>query len=563
MKNLFIRDDDLTKQFCLAIAFAAVAAKLILARLQYATIYPPLAPLDDDLMFCRAVSITKGEWLGRYNQLTLSKHMFFRLWLAFLHVLKVPYLVGNMALWAIACRLAVAAFAPFIERNWHKLFIFLLLLFNPAASASYATRVYRDSVFPAFCFIFFSCCAAMAVRVYLKQGKITGWAILQGFAFGRIYLSREDGIWVLPFSVAATVITVGLMIIFKGKETGEKAKKFDITGYIALTFGSYIISLAMIFGYCYMNYLYYGRFIISDFSQGEFKDAYGAMTSLEQDNWHPMVAVPEDVREDLYREIEMFAPVKEALAVPLIENGYMNEAIGDYESGAFYWAMRQALANLGVYESPQSAKEYFETLTREIQAAVDSGRLKTQSGTNKLRSSLTPPIRKEYVLPVIEETFNGIELVLTFSQRDPLAGRAVGTTEEIQPVEEFIYQKGAVALIENTQIPYLSPIRAVAHRVLRLIRAVYRVIIPVMFIIRLIWQIKTLISDILEKRFTQRGYLNIIAFGLVGMAFLRRAMIAFVEVCAFGIGTYIMYLATAHPLIILYSGLGFVKTFEQ
>ena len=56
--------------------------------------------------------------------------------------------------------------------------------------------------------------------------------------------------------------------------------------------------------------------------------------------------------------------------------------------------------------------------------------------------------------------------------------------------------------------------------------------------------------------------LNIIMLGLVGMALLRCAMIAFVEVASFNIGTYVMYLSTVHPLIILYCFIGFVKSFE-
>ena len=56
--------------------------------------------------------------------------------------------------------------------------------------------------------------------------------------------------------------------------------------------------------------------------------------------------------------------------------------------------------------------------------------------------------------------------------------------------------------------------------------------------------------------------LNIVLLGLVGMALLRCAMIAFVEVASFNIGTYVMYLSTVHPLLLLYSVTGFCKTFE-
>ena len=163
---------------------------------------------------------------------------------------------------------------------------------------------------------------------------------------------------------------------------------------------------------------------------------------------------------------------------------------------------------------------------------------------------------------VLAETFAGFKVSILFRQCDPVAHRAVGTPEEITPVEEFINQPGAVALIPYTETPYLSPIRAVSHGILRLFNVIYTVCIPLMFVISVFWQIKKLREDITNKAFDRESMLNIVMLGFVGMALLRCAMIAFVEVASFGIGTYVMYLSTVHPLLIAYSFTGFCKTFE-
>ena len=118
-------------------------------------------------------------------------------------------------------------------------------------------------------------------------------------------------------------------------------------------------------------------------------------------------------------------------------------------------------------------------------------------------------------------------------------------------------------MIEYTDIPYLSPIRSIIHKILEAFVLIYRLCIPVMFVISLLWQIKKLREDIWNKQFGSESMLNIILLGLLGMALLRCAMIAFVEVASFNIGTYVMYLSTVHPLIILYSFVGFDKTFEM
>lgn len=554
MKKFLFEKDDIKKGAAAAIILLAVAFRLVLSYLQYVTIYPPLAPLDDDLMFKAAQSIVSGNWLGDYGFLTISKHMFFALWLAFLHVLKVPYLVGNMALWAAACGAATAAFAPVIKRRWAALALFLFLLYNPAASAQYATRIYRDAIFPSLCLMFFSAVAAVGLRSRLPVKKWRRWAALYGASYGCIYLRREDGIWVLPFALVALVVTAGLLV----SRQGVRAAAVKTAAMLAPA----LISAAIIGGYCYMNWQHYGRFIVSDFTSREFKSAYGALTSLEQDNWHPMVSVPEDVRQDVYRAVEMFAPVEQALEEPLLVNGYKNEAIGDFPSGAFYWAFRQALAGLGVYDSPQKARDYYTQLTRQIQQAVDSGRLKTENGSTKLRKSTTPPIKARYVPRVMEETLAGFKVCMLFEQCDPLAERAVGRPDEIQPVERFVHQKGATALVPNTEIPYLSPVRSIAHTFLRVVNVLYKIFIPIAFVSSVMWQIKRLRQALADRKFALDDMLNIILLGFIGMALLRCAMIAFMEVSSFGIGTYVMYLSTVHPLLIVYSVLGMAKNFE-
>ena len=126
----------------------------------------------------------------------------------------------------------------------------------------------------------------------------------------------------------------------------------------------------------------------------------------------------------------------------------------------------------------------------------------------------------------------------------------------------FINQSGDTGYIPGTDISYISPARKAMHTVLEIFILIYRLCIPVMFVISLLWQIKKLREDIWNKKFDMESMLNIIMLGLVGVALLRCAMIAFVEVASFNIGTYVMYLSTVHPMVILYSFVGFDKTFE-
>ena len=156
-------------------AFWCGVAVLVLLRcgltsFQQAYTWVGGAPLDDELMFRAAQAITAGEWLGAYDYLTLSKAMFFPVWLALLHVLHLPYLVSGAALWCAASLLAAFAFAP-LWRNAEPgcgrvltLGLFGALAFLPSSWAAYTLRVYRDNIFPALCLVFFAGMAGMALR---------------------------------------------------------------------------------------------------------------------------------------------------------------------------------------------------------------------------------------------------------------------------------------------------------------------------------------------------------------------------------------------------------------
>ena len=151
-----------------------VCLRLTLTGFQQAYIWVGGAPLDDELMFRAANSITAGQWLGAYDYLTLSKAMFFPVWLALLHALHLPYLISGAALWCGAALTAAFAFSPL----WRKkdpeqgrvltLALFAVLAFLPSSWASYTLRVYRDNIFPALCLYFFVSYVSMGLSTLIS-----------------------------------------------------------------------------------------------------------------------------------------------------------------------------------------------------------------------------------------------------------------------------------------------------------------------------------------------------------------------------------------------------------
>ena len=136
------------------------------------------APIDDELMFRAAQSISAGQWLGEYDWLTLSKHMFFAVWLALCNALHIPYLAAGQLLACGGALASALAFAPVLRRYKSRFLVFALLAFNPAVSASFTLRVYRDNIFPALCMFFFAGLCGWALRWRGPLALFSGLTVL-------------------------------------------------------------------------------------------------------------------------------------------------------------------------------------------------------------------------------------------------------------------------------------------------------------------------------------------------------------------------------------------------
>ena len=115
LKNKLFQKEMSRRRFWLWV-LALIALRLALCSQQRVYTWIDGAPLDDELMFQWAQSISAGQWLGPYDFLTLSKRPFFAVWLALLNRLGIPYLLGGQALWCAAALAGALAFAPVIKK---------------------------------------------------------------------------------------------------------------------------------------------------------------------------------------------------------------------------------------------------------------------------------------------------------------------------------------------------------------------------------------------------------------------------------------------------------------
>lgn len=538
---------------------ALVLVRLALTGFQQAYTWVGGAPLDDELMFRAARSISAGQWLGDYDYLTLSKSMFFPVWLAFLNALHIPYLLGGVGLWCAAALFAAFAFSPL----WQKLpagqgravtlALFAALAYLPTSWASYTLRVYRDNIFPALCLLAFAGFSAAALRVLrTDRTPLWPWLLAGGLGLTAGYLNREDaGLFLLPFTVLATLGMAGVAV----RRRRWIRLLVQLLPYALLAGGIGI--------FCALNQAYYGVFTLSDFSGGAFADAMGAMSRVSTDAENPMLSVPADARQKLYAAV----PELECLSYwleedPQMINDFRDPELEDYRAGSFYWAIRRAAQYEGIYDTAAGAEEYWQTVADKVNAACEDGTLPTRSGR---RSGTTQPIRAEYVLPTLQESVRSLGWVLTFQDCAPYETlRSIGTPEDFALWSGYLHcgLNGAAEAGKDT--PYYSPNQKIVFALFGALRLVWAFALPVCFILAVLFWLRALPERV---RAARRRFTALVPWALqtllLFMAALRCGMIAFVEVSSFGIGTSTMYLATVQPLLVLFTALSFVWAIQQ
>ncbi|MEG2676804.1 MAG: hypothetical protein RR933_01680, partial [Oscillospiraceae bacterium] len=206
--------------FWAAVAFC-ILLKLVLSSFQLIQIFPENAPIDDELMLNAANSIRNGNWLGEYSWLTISKHMFFSVWLCFLNILHIPYVIGGELLYCACCAVMTCALSPIFHKRIQRFIIFFVLWFSPYSFASFTLRVYRDNIFPSLCLLFFAGMLGLCLRANRGFKRSVPFAAAAGFGLGLALITREDGIWLLPFAVCASAFYI-LFFICKKSDAKQK-----------------------------------------------------------------------------------------------------------------------------------------------------------------------------------------------------------------------------------------------------------------------------------------------------------------------------------------------------
>lgn len=366
---------------------------------------------DDGLLVRYAESIMSKQWLGVYDNLTLTKGISYSVFLVLCNFLCIPYALGLSMVNIGSAFIFIKAISKTIKNIIVLSCVYLLLIFSPVGfSFLMGQRIYRMSIIPYFVLMVFGFIIGLFLRKEESIKKIAFWAIGAGCSLSFFWFIREDSIWILPFVLTVTILLLGYYIfIFK-----EKGKMLRIIITLIPVMTLVVANLAI----CSINYHYYGLFTINDRSGSEFGKFMSYLYKIDGEddkNLSDNIWVSRKAINKVIDNSPTLKTIEESLNCSLDAWGAASperEIKGDLVA----WSLRIGVQDAGYYKDAVSTNEFYKKVNDEIQKAIDEGKIKEKKAI--YFSSQSTGVQLEDISPLVNNTVERINKVSRYDTCD-------------------------------------------------------------------------------------------------------------------------------------------------
>lgn len=391
---------------------------------------------DDAMFWTHAFSIVSGSWLGPYSQMTLPKGSGFPLVEAFGAIAGIPINIFSGLILIGALALLIRSLKTFGINRW---FLFSGFLMTLAQMSLIMTRPLRDYIYASLVLVLIAAVLELSrepnKKDYLKF-------LLFGTLIGLFLVTREENPWVIPGVLLALI-----GVVIHNKRHGIKIQITALRTLIAV--GGITFVHLVIMG---INLASYGTFTTQDFTYGSFPKALSALQSVETFPQPRHVPVSKENRDAIYKVSPAFAELKPYFEGPGLfwtkfGCAIEGEPCNEYATGWFMWALRDAAARAGHYQSPRAADDYFQKIAGEVDAACNTGALKC-SNTNVSVIPKFPPGAAQEVAPTISRILDVMFYKDVSSQP---SARSEGDGQTLFLIRAFL---GSPKIYPNTELDF-------------------------------------------------------------------------------------------------------------
>lgn len=513
-----------------------IIAKIWLIKVQPVR-YLPTNKYDDGLMVNMANNLLQGKWLGEYNCLTLVKGIFTPLFIAITKIIGIPFLIGQDLFYDISCIFVIYVVGKILKNKKLLGIIYICLIFNPITYSAELCRVYRDGIYSGLTMFLIG----FAYIIFLnRRGKIQKqikYFVGLGITLSSLYLCREETIWLLPFVLISTIIT--MIFIAKDKNINNTKKRLLL--YL-IPIGIVIVNNLLV---CKINYKNYGVFELNQYWSKEFKSAYGALTRVKPKETYSRVPVSQETMKRIYeispkfKELENYLSGEEGKKWSKCGDGQY----GEIQGGWLHWALIRAVEEQGYYKDAKTANKYYQDLADEINNAIDNGKIE---GYSEKRASIVPKFSYKEIL----ETFIKSEKTIKYQTKYYLVSTEVQWSYKDDEKDVTMWQNVTTSKTDFVE-KYTGKFDKLKLEILKNIKIIYEKVNPCLFIISIICLIVEVIYFIRNKGKNYKQILLIL--GLATLYYCRIFIITFTSITMYSTAMNSMYLANTYGIQILFS----------
>ena len=336
-------------------------------------IHTPLSILawqgyDDMLFINHAQSLAEGRWLGKFSELTLVKGPGYSVFLALNYWLGLPITFTHALFYCFSLAALSLLILKISKSYLLAALLFLITLWDPRVFE--LNRVMRDAIYAGQAILILTTLSYILFFKHQKKHENI-LSILLGVLFAWFWLTREEGIWLVPGLVFLLIFAI---IRNRHQKTGIRIIRplFISTCFFAATH--------IVFGLG--NLITYGDFVGVDIKEKNFQAAIKSMESIRIGDQIPFLAVPLKVRQEIYKISPAFSELKKYIdpekTISSWQAGgcrFRPTTCGDIGNGFFMWALREATGKAGYYSSPSTASKFYKLIDNDIKKACADKRL--------------------------------------------------------------------------------------------------------------------------------------------------------------------------------------------
>lgn len=476
---------------------------------------------DDRLFILRAESLIRGNWLGEYNNLTLAKGIFYPLWIAGAFLAGIPLLLSEQILFSFSCVIFIIAIKPLVKNNIYLILSFIFILFHPISYSSPFFSVQREGIYVSLTLLLLASTLGLFLRRKDTTSKVL-WIIISGLSLSTFYLTREEGIWILPFFIIIYACDLYEQFLFIKKHKRLHTKR------ILLLYSPFLIFSICLLFISAINYRYYKAFTTVEFKSKGFTSAYGALTRVRHNEWNPDVPVPKETRKKIYVASPRFQELEPFLEGDIGEAWRNNSGSEEIKGGWFIWAFRDAVASAGYYENGSTAEDYYNDLSKEVNTACNQKKLDCIEQKHK---GLNPPFDKRYLEPLILTFNQSINKAITNPDFTITPPPSSGSTELMLIFIDLTREN--VSPLRNSEViqpHYQSILNTYKVNTLVTIYKIYQGVIPILIKISLIILVFPIFQSLRQKKVSE--YLSIL-ISLIAIFASRLLIISMIDISSF------------------------------